>query len=156
MKKFLFFSVGLVILAGTAFLLAKNSNQSANTPSSVTQTQMTDPKKEESPQGSASAGKYVDYAPTEITNAPEDQKLVLFFHAPWCPTCRQLNSNLKDNVSNIPPDVKIIKVDYDSSTDLKKQYNVKVQHTLVRVNNKGEMLLSWHGSPDLDSVLKKL
>ena len=50
------------------------------------------------------------------------QKVVLFFHAPWCPTCKALDSAIRSELTSIPADTLIVKVDYDTSEMLKKKY----------------------------------
>jgi thiol-disulfide isomerase/thioredoxin len=80
---------------------------------------------------------------------------VLFFHAAWCPSCKTTDTNLKaDDVAG--NNIAILKVDYDSSTELKKKYGVTMQHTFVQVDSKGEMIQKWSGSSDLDDILGKL
>lgn len=39
----------------------------------------------------------------------------------------------------IPDDVVIFDIDYDTATELKKEYNVITQHTLVYFNAEGEV-----------------
>ncbi|MEZ4156816.1 MAG: thioredoxin family protein [Candidatus Paceibacterota bacterium] len=81
---------------------------------------------------------------------------VLFFHAVWCPTCKSLDNDIMANLSDIPSDVTILKVDYDSYTDLKKKYGVTTQHTLVQVDNEGNLINKWLGSPTLEALLAKV
>ena len=76
------------------------------------------------------AGSFEDYDASKLSMA-EEGSVVLFFHAPWCPSCRGLESDVNKNISTIPDGVHLLKVDYDSETDLKKKYGVVRQHTLV-------------------------
>lgn len=101
------------------------------------------------------AGEYRDYDASLLSRA-DSGKVVLFFHASWCPTCKVLNSVLNASLSDIPEDVTILKVDYDSSTELKKKYGITYQHTLVQVDSRGNQLTKWSGGSDLDSILTKL
>jgi len=101
------------------------------------------------------AGEYRDYDPSLLSRA-DSGKVVLFFHASWCPTCKVLNSALNASLSDIPEDVTILKVDYDSSTELKKKYGITYQHTLVQVDSRGNQLTKWNGGSDLNSILTKL
>jgi thioredoxin-related protein len=60
-------------------------------------------------------------------------------------------------LGNIPNDTLILKVDYDSNPDLKSKYKVTSQHTLVQVNQNGDLIKSSPGLYQLntlDSVLK--
>lgn len=62
------------------------------------------------------------------------QKVALFFHASWCPTCKALEKNINANLSSIPADTLILKVDYDQSDDLRQKYKVTTQHTTVLID----------------------
>lgn len=100
-------------------------------------------------------GQYVAYDASKLSFAREG-KVVLFFRASWCPSCRALDADIKANLSQIPADVLILDVDYDKYTDLKKQYGVTYQHTLVRVDENGTMITKWSGSPELRDLLKEV
>lgn len=103
----------------------------------------------------ASSGTYEDYSPEKIAFASEG-KVVLFFHAPWCPTCKALDGDINAELSQIPSNTKILKVDYESSTELKKKYGVTYQHTLVQVDAQGNMITKWSGGNTLESLLEKI
>lgn len=86
----------------------------------------------------------------------KNAKVVLYFHAPWCPTCQALDKDITANINDLPTDTVIVKTDYDSSTELKKKYGVTYQHTLVQVDNNGEKINKWSGSPQLKDVVSKI
>lgn len=88
--------------------------------------------------------RYVVYSKAAF-DAAKGKKRVYFFYAPWCPTCRPADAEFQKNVSQIPEDVVLFKTDYDSSTDLKKQYNVTYQHTYVLVDDTGREVKKWNG-----------
>lgn len=100
-------------------------------------------------------GQYVTYDASKVAFAQEG-KVVLFFRASWCPTCRALDSDIKANLSMIPKDVLILDVDYDKSAELKKQYGVTYQHTLVQVDAEGKQLAKWSGSAGLKELLMQV
>ncbi|TSC66418.1 MAG: thioredoxin [Candidatus Berkelbacteria bacterium Gr01-1014_85] len=101
------------------------------------------------------AGSYEDYSQTKIALAASGD-VVLFFHAPWCPTCRALNSDIEKNLGSIPATVTILKTDYDTETSLKQKYGVTTQHTLVQVNQDGALIKKWSGSSKLTNLLAEL
>lgn len=107
-----------------------------------------------SPQPSAGAGTYIDYTP-DVIGATSGTKL-LFFHAPWCPQCRELEADIK--AKTIPAGVTIIKVDYDSNQALRQKYGVTLQTTVVRVDDSGNILEKFvaYDDPSLDAVVKQL
>lgn len=83
---------------------------------------------------SQSPARYTDYTTAAFNQAVQDNKnVVLFFHASWCPTCRGLDQDIKNGLSRVPANTEIFKVDYDSSGDLKREYNIQYQHTLAFV-----------------------
>ena len=101
------------------------------------------------------AGSYESYAPEKLAFA-ETGNVVLFFRASWCPTCRALEKDIKENLSSIPTDLKILDVDYDNSSELKRKYGVTTQHTLVQVDKDGNMISKWSGSPTLSSLVLQI
>ena len=101
------------------------------------------------------SSRYIDYSPSAYEKYT-DKKRVLFFKASWCPTCNAANEEYIDNLSSIPEDVVILKVDYDKETELKKQYSITYQHTFVQVDKNGNALTKWNGGgvEELRSNLK--
>ncbi len=99
-------------------------------------------------------GKYIGYSKQAAVDAAESGDAVLFFHASWCPTCRGLDGKLKG--SKLPDGLTILKVDYDSSSALKKKYGVRYQHTLVQVDENLDLIGTWSGSRNLNEILSEL
>lgn len=109
----------------------------------------------EGPSPAISDGMYVDYSPTAIANA--DGVVLLFFHATWCPSCRQIESEITSE--GVPGGVTIIKVDYDSHQDLRQEYGVTIQTTFVKVDGSGNEItkfVPYGGDLGLDLVLDEL
>ena len=100
----------------------------------------------------AHGGTYEAYAPEKIAWA-KDGKVVLFFRAGWCPTCRALDADIRSKLSSIPKDVTILDVDYDTEIALRQKYGVTYQHTFVRVDASGNQVVKWSGSPTLAALL---
>lgn len=101
------------------------------------------------------SGSYQDYTPGQLS-AAQTGKVVLFFRAPWCPTCRALDADIMKNSGEIPGNIRILKVDYDTSEELKTKYGVTYQHTFVQVDADGKQLKKWNGSPTLSSLLSQI
>ncbi len=100
-------------------------------------------------------GSYSDYSPEKLALA-RDGKVVLFFRAPWCPTCRALDADIRSHLDVIPGNVSILDVDYDSSTALKQKYGVTYQHTLVQVDASGNQITKWSGGLALNDLLARI
>lgn len=102
-------------------------------------------------------GSYISYSDYNTNiDKYKDYKVVLYFHAPWCPTCQALDKNINANLSTIPAKTVIVKTDYDSSNELKKKYGVTYQHTLVQVDASSNKIKKWSGSPDLKDLLAEI
>lgn len=104
----------------------------------------------------AEAGTYRDYGPDLVAD-PAYDTTVLFFHASWCPECRAFDESIRSGT--IPDGVQILKVDYDSETELKQRYGVTLQSTFVTVDPDGAMISSWVGygkDRSIDTILTEL
>lgn len=100
-------------------------------------------------------GSYEAYGPEKIARAMSG-KVVLFFRASWCPTCRGLDADIKGNAAQIPNGVTVLDVNYDASQELKMKYGVTYQHTLVQVDAAGNQITKWTGSPTLAALLGQI
>lgn len=104
----------------------------------------------------AKPGTYTDYNPALLANA-ESGDVLLFFHAKWCPSCRGLEKDIEESLGDIPANVTILHVDYDTATELKKKYGVVRQHTLVRVDANGDKIETLTGLTNtLEQVVAQL
>jgi thioredoxin 1 len=73
-----------------------------------------------------------------------DTAVVYFFHADWCPSCRATEESL--TTAGVPDGLTVVKIDYDTATDLKREYGITQQHTFVQVSADGTQLAKWTGS----------
>jgi thiol-disulfide isomerase/thioredoxin len=100
------------------------------------------------------AGAYLSRAEyTEQAASRAGTKVVYFFHAPWCPTCRATEKAITRD--GIPAGLTLVKVDFDSEDDLRRQYGVTTQHTFVQVDPSGTELAKWTGSEGGAEILAK-
>lgn len=105
--------------------------------------------------GKAAAGTYEPYAPEKLALAA-DEDVVLFFHANWCPTCRAAEKDILENEARIPEDLTILKVNYDTAQELRQRYAVRYQHTFVQVDEHGNLIHMWSGSPTLATIIAEV
>ena len=84
----------------------------------------------------------------------QNKTTVLFFHAAWCPSCVAADRSISSetDINNIL----ILKIDFDSETDLRKKYWVTSQHTFVQVDSEWEMIKKWSGWNTLESIQDKI
>ncbi len=102
------------------------------------------------------SGSYKDYSENAVSSEQQaGNKVVLFFHAPWCPFCRAADAAFKANPEKIPANVTVLKTDYDSNTELKTKYGVTTQHTFVQIDNSGNQVTKWV-SGDIDTLIKNI
>ncbi len=105
----------------------------------------------------AAGGAYVDYATYQSDQARYSAgKVVLFFHAAWCPDCVRTEKNLEADPASIPAGVTIVNVDYDSSDDLKQKYGVTHQWTFVSVDAAGAKKKIWTGTDTGAAIAAKI
>jgi thiol-disulfide isomerase/thioredoxin len=105
-----------------------------------------------SPTGSTATGGDVMAAGAYLTKeqyqsqmaSREGTKVVYFFHAPWCPDCRATEKAIARD--GVPAGLTVVKVDFDSETDLRREFGVTQQHTFVQVAPDGAELAKWTGS----------
>lgn len=102
------------------------------------------------------AGSYEAYTPEKVMLASTTRVAVLFFRASWCPICRAVDADIKANLEKIPSKLAIFDVDYDNSTALKQKYGVTYQHTFVQVDNNGNLIKKWSGSPTLSALVAEI
>jgi len=85
---------------------------------------------------------YLDFETSVIGNG---ETSLLFFHAPWCPNCRQAEKDLVSIYLGKDATISTYKVDYDSSTELKSRYGVTYQHTFVLIDGQGNAIKTVQG-----------
>lgn len=106
------------------------------------------------------SGSYLPFSP-EVLAANSENRRVLFFYASWCPTCKPADKNFSDNVSKIPEDVAVIRVNYSdpdtdqAEKDLAKKYGITYQHTFVQIDADGKEIAKWNGG-SLTELLSNL
>ena len=99
-------------------------------------------------------GLYIDYA--SDYDFADGVRTILFFHATWCHTCREADTSILASLDDIPENVVIVKVDYDSNIALREKYGVTGQHTFVEVNESGNKMRSVRGSTSTNDFLDDL
>ena len=100
---------------------------------------------------------YKDFTKSEYTALKGKEPLVLFFHADWCPVCRVMEKEINEQLSTFPKGTKILKADYDTEDALKKEYNIKVQSTIVVLDGDGNAIYTAQDPTleDLKAAIEK-
>lgn len=151
--------IGVVVLSvaiGVFYLVSSNGNQQTPQAPVSTQPNSSLEGSDASPvaQNPAAQGQYVDYSSEAFSSA--SGKRILYFHAPWCPQCRDLDASIKKGP--IPQNVTIFKTDFDTSQELRKKYGVAQQTTVVLVDSNGSQLKKFvaYDEPSLNTVVNNL
>ena len=142
----------LLILSLGAFVLIQNNKDAAVTNESVSDTESSEKLTTSSMPVDQSPGVYTEYSEAAFNNA--SGKKLLFFHAPWCRQCQMIEADIVQN--GLPANVNVFKVDYDTSIELRKKYEVTLQTTFVNVANDGSLIKKYvaYEQPNLNSVLE--
>lgn len=112
------------------------------------------------PNNDSPTGRYLPFTPEALAGSANTRR-VLFFYANWCPTCRPADASFSQNTSQIPPDVTLIRVNYNdpetdqAEKDLARQYEVTYQHTFVQIDGDGNVVAKWNGG-EIDELLNNL
>ena len=160
--------VGAVLLAGAgAWWLLRpmtpHSDTAQQTPQSTNSstTNQTNQAPTSSP-GAATAqptGYYGDYTDARAADRSYDTT-ILFFYAPWCSECRAFEQAIQSGA--VPAGVQILKVDYDTRTDLRQKYGVRIQSTFVELDDDDDQDADhdvWVGygkDKSIDAILRNL
>ena len=80
--------------------------------------------------------------------------IVLFFHANWCSTCRDIEQKILKTW--VPKNLTIFKVDFDTATELRKKYLILTQTTFVQIDKNGTQIKKWLGSENIDDIIDNL
>lgn len=101
--------------------------------------------------------RFIAYSDENLQKASANGRAVVFFHAGWCPMCKQAEDDIKANFDNVPSDVTILKTDYDTSSALKRTYGITGQDTFVQVDKDGKEIIKWNsGGEGVKALLANL
>lgn len=149
--------VTLLAALATALAVASCGTTTEETDAAApasTSEEMDDEMTEEDDMAGEMMSGYVDYetyAADPAAYAADGHPVVLFFHADWCPDCRATEESL--TTEGVPEGLTVVKVDYDSMTDLRQQFGVVQQHTFVQVDADGEEITTWTGARSGEEIL---
>lgn len=127
---------GVLIAAISGLAISRALTTSAQGEPTSTPSPASAPTSSSSPSDAPAPGVYVEYSETAIADA--DGRVVLFFHAPWCGQCVQLESDIL--AEGVPDGVTVIKVDWDTHQDLEQRYGVPMRTTFVELADDGTVL----------------
>jgi thioredoxin 1 len=143
---------GLTIIM---ILLSACSSTNLAKESQVTNDQVTT-KSSSTEESGVASGDYISYQNYKLeAEKYQDSRVVLFFNASWCSTCKIARDNFEANLKEIPADMAIIVVDFDNSADLRKKYGVTLQHTFVHIDSQENAIKKWSGSTTISELIQE-
>jgi thiol-disulfide isomerase/thioredoxin len=96
------------------------------------------------------SSRYLPYTQASY-NSAQGKRVVLYFYATWCPSCKVANAEFLASPEKIPEDVIVLRVNYsDPDTDadekaLATKYGITYQHTFVQIDAEGNVVTKWNG-----------
>ncbi len=80
---------------------------------------------------------------------------ILNFRASWCPTCKALGEKVRENIDKLPKGTVMLDADYDEEVELKKEYKVTNQTTLIFFDAEGNQIASQY-NPSIEKMTELL
>lgn len=152
-KKLLVIILALVVVSSLGYVFLSKNKEPMNEASNARGSNMHTPN-ESGSSSATTSGSYMPYSSEALSQAKG--AILLFFHASWCPQCREIEKTI--NESGVPDGVTVLKIDYDTNQALRQKYGVTLQTTFVKVNNLGEKLASYvaYNEPSFSAVKREL
>ena len=153
--------IAILVLAGAAILYLLNSNPASAPSSQINPQPETESEASESAAPLSGYGSYLVGWGEEAIKDSEAEKVVLFFYADWCPTCRPVDAEFKERMTEFPKELQVFRINYnDADTTnegraLAQKYGVTYQHTFVQIDKNGNEITKWNGG-GLDNLLSKI
>jgi len=104
------------------------------------------------------AGRYTDFQ-SDLVGDEGYERTILFFSADheWCDQCQAFEQAIIN--TGVPNGTQILKLNFETANELRKQYQVTIQTTFVEVDQSGQLVASWVGfaqEKSLDAILDGL
>lgn len=106
-------------------------------------------------EASIESARMEDYSDVKREMYQGERPFAIFFHASWCPVCREIEADLNENMSSYPDGVLILKADYDKETKLREEFDVNYQYHFVVFDADGEVVFS-NNLFSADEVIDKI
>jgi thiol-disulfide isomerase/thioredoxin len=151
-KKVILALIFIILIGGIVTYFALKANNKDTETQQTISTNAVDTKATESTETQSS--QYQEYSEESVASTTGSK--LLFFHASWCPQCRQLDESIKNG--QIPQGVTIFKVDYDSNQALRQKYGITLQTTVVKIDENGNLIKKYvaYDEPTLESVVNNI
>lgn len=85
---------------------------------------------------------YKSEADAQALVTDHGKDVVYFFTASWCPDCQAINMHLDNagDLAKLDKNTVLVKVDYDTESQLKTKYGITHQTAFVRIDGTGKVV----------------
>ncbi len=141
--------IGAIAIGGGLFIMSRSDKQATTSTSAQNNIETAQPESLADNQTLSEQNAPVTSAYTTLDSLnanPEkyaQTDKVYFFHANWCPICKGIDAEISANLEKLPSGISIVKTDYDTATDLRKQFGVTTQYTFVQVDKNNQQVAKW-------------
>jgi thioredoxin-related protein len=151
--------VAVLVVMGVVFVASGDDTDTTAAPNNSAATVSDSPQAEaesvasEESEETVEVARYIEYSEANLAST-KDTKQVVFFHAPWCSTCIAFEKEII--AQGVPAGMTILKADYDTETDLKQKYEVRLQSTFVLLDADGNVQQAWPSGQGLSNDISNL
>ncbi len=121
----------------------------------VLETTAVETTQETTPETQTEAPEYIAYSQEKYDELLGKKPFALFFHAPWCETCRAMEKAITEELSTFPKGAKILKADFDTEKALRQKYSITVQSIIVIIDAEGKAVKTL-AAPDNEELIEEL
>ncbi len=97
---------------------------------------------------------YEEYGPDTDFSKYADKKIVLFFHADWCSTCKIIENDILEKW--VPEGVHMFEVNFDTESELLEKYDIRSQSSFAYIDPNWELIKRRVWGFGIDDVITKL
>ncbi|MBI5414141.1 thioredoxin family protein [Candidatus Peregrinibacteria bacterium] len=144
-KKILLFTLLTIALTGCSNTIEKKQDAISEKQKTVNQAQISKTAQEPTKEVKKIVAEndqtpiFANFTQERYSELLGKKPLAIFFHASWCSTCAQLTKEINKDLANFPKGTTILKADYDTETNLKKDYGIVMQATIVVIDKNGKV-----------------
>lgn len=152
MNKRVVILIGVLVVAIVGSILTLSVIGPGESPTATpTISRSTTPTPEPAPTETVAPGRYIAYTPDAL--ADTEGRTFVFFYAPWCGQCRDIDEGIL--AQGVPDGVTILKADFDTEQALEQQYGVTMRTTFVEIADDGSEIQRFvaYDTPTFDAVI---
>ena len=148
-------TIGLILVGLVIFKVATIQTEKPNETNQKSEDLSVESSRSNIPEPeSIKPGAYIDFS-NEAFVGSAGTKRILFFYSDQIPKSVTLGQEITLLSDQIPENVTILRVNYDSESELKTKYNTTTPNVLIQVDTDGKEISRWN-DPNFQDFLKLL